>query len=282
MNFDDDLYSGPITLIVEDATTRAFLQTLWADKDIHFRVGAGHEGVAALAHGASGSSSRVKIVGLVDRDFAPDNKARWRDLSVTVLRLTRHEIENYFLDWSVLEKLSSKSRKRSAQEIESEARNHARRRIWWMAGKRILRKMREDFIAGFPEDPAISSTTDEVAQENVISHLCEHSFWRNLTETQRRWTAPQIRKMVIQEGEKYQHDLSSQTWLETFSGKEIVRHLRSYAGLDPPGSSSSPAERDQDLGRKVADSMRKQRLVPADLSELRDALRYRANLPPGG
>ncbi|HEX2573298.1 MAG TPA: hypothetical protein VH877_27360, partial [Polyangia bacterium] len=72
-------------------------------------------------------------------------------------------------------------------------------------------------------------------------------------------------------------------WQECFSGKEILRHLRSHLpGLDrnKGGPASSPL-RDEDLAKQLAELMRKRTDSPPareELMALRRALRGRAGL----
>lgn len=274
---DDDFYRAPITLVVEDPATRAFLSALWADPDITYRQGAGHEGVAALVNNAPRKGGRV-IVGLVDLDSSAKNRDRWADPALSLLRLDRHEIENYFLDWGILGRLSGK---RTPAEIEAEARSYAGAMIWWMASKRVLRQIRVDFLSNFVGDPlAPRDPLDQGNLEHAVAHIHRHPFWKNNGKAQKQWTEIEIRNRVRQEGATYEGDLASGRWLETFSGKELLRYLRSYAGLDEKSKNGTAAERDEDLGRKIALRMKAQNTIPADFLELRRALRLRAGLTP--
>lgn len=272
----DDFYRAPITLIVEDPTTQVFLEEIWErDPKINIRVGAGHEGVAALVKGAP-DRHELLVVGMVDRDLGTRNSDRWDDPSTKIFRLDRHEIENYFLDWKTLASLSEK--KLSAEQIEQEALAFAALLVWWMACKIVLRKIRTDWMDGFPEEPRLPPTPDARDKQSAVAYLQNHPVWKNHAKALKSWEGVSIERKITEEGQRYQHDLESAMWLETFSGKEIFRHLRDFAALDRTLKFSSPAQRDEDLGRKIGSKMLKAGVIPPELTRLRGVLRKRAGL----
>jgi hypothetical protein len=269
---DADFFRAPITVVVEDPATRAFIDGLWRDPKITLRVGASRAGVEAIAKGATRVAHRV-VVGLVDLDFFTPHEDHWVDPSKSVLRLNRHEIENYLLDWGILAKIA----RCSEQELEQEAAAQARRLIWWMACKRVLHQFSRDLTEGFPSAPKVPPDAQAADQTAATSFIKDHPFWKKYRETQKSWQPRDIAVKVAQEGERYEQDCASGRWAETFSGKELLHHLRSFAALDH-ASQSTPAQRDEDLARRVAGEMYKSGKIPGDFRRLREALYQRAGM----
>jgi hypothetical protein len=76
--------------------------------------------------------------------------------------------------------------------------------------------------------------------------------------------------------------LAGDAWMRSFSGKEIFRYLRSHVrGLDeapvrPPNPTA--AERDLNLGKRVARQMNEMRRIPPKLAELHRVVRTKAGI----
>ncbi len=61
-------------------------------------------------------------------------------------------------------------------------------------------------------------------------------------------------------------EIASGAWLETFSGKEIFRHIRSQVPW------KFPFENDEDLAYKLAEEWRRTKSTPQFIDTLRDAI----------
>jgi hypothetical protein len=126
--------------------------------------------------------------------------------------------------------------------------------------------------------------------QTAAQHLFTSKFWRERTHLFRvRYTEQYVLRQLEELGAHFRETLQGETWQERFSGKEILRHLRSHLpALDGmrggPASSvqqRSSSQRDEDLAKRLADLMRKRTdSSPArqELMALRRALRARAGL----
>jgi hypothetical protein len=279
--FDQDLYLAPVTLWVEDHLTRIFLMELWQDPDIRARAAGGRDGVTYLVKNAPPSLRGKSIVGLVDCDFSPENVDRWRDPETVILRTPAHEFENLLLDFEALARIAGQG---SPDELKEKARSHAAQLLWWMTCKQILYEVYLAFTAKFPSPapapPAAEAPGDEGA---AADHLLSSQFWKEHRRLlDHRWTDADVRRRVRELGASYRAHLAGDDWLRSFSGKEILRFLRSHVpGLRRAagGTGLSATQHDEDLARKLARVMRgNPSTTVAPLASLRAALRARAGL----
>lgn len=275
-----DLYRAPLNVWVEDPLTSSVLTALWGDAQINVIVSEGKAGVLHMV-GSAPARLRGKVYGVVDRDLEPDNKESWKSQKGDVLRLPAHEFENILLDFEVLASLSKGS---SPDAIRAHARAYAGTLHCWMVCKAALREMQQDLGSGFPAEPRVPPALGAPRNlSEVAAYLQQHEYWSKHAAILADWRGPQfLREKLRKWSEQYEADLASGSWVTSFSGKEIFRDLRSHIpGLDeapkrPP--QPTPAERDENLGKRVARKMRELNRVPSALTELRQVLRTKAGL----
>jgi hypothetical protein len=269
------LYQTRSTLWVEDPLTRVFLKELWNDPDITMRTGGGRAGVEYLVENAPSKLVGTAIVGLVDRDFSVPQA--WGESKKPILYTQAHEFENHLLDFAVLARLS---KQRSADEIKLMAVDYASKLVWWMACKRLIRELQMAHNENFPSDPpmppAIQAPMDA---ESAAGHIFESTpFWKQRAQKVHIWDESRVRRGLAEYANIYSGDVATGRWLTEFSGKEILRHLRSHVpGIDKP-SDTTTTQLDEDFARRIARTMRTSNEIPTVFNELHKTLRSRAGL----
>jgi hypothetical protein len=269
------LYQTPSTLWVEDPLTRVFLKELWNDPDITMRTGGGRAGVEYLVENGPSKLVGTAILGLVDRDFSVPQA--WGESNKPILFTQAHEFENHLLEFAVFARLS---RQRSADEIQQIAAEHASKLVWWMACKRVIRDLQMAHNENFPSDPpmapAVQAPTDA---ESAARHIFESTpFWNQRPKKLHIWDKSRVHSSLVEYANIYSRDLETGGWVTEFSGKEILRHVRSHVpGIDKPNNTST-SQRDEDFARRIARMMRERNEIPTVFNELHKTLRSRAGL----
>ena len=273
-----DLYdvSRP-TLWVEDELTRLFLTEIWSDRQIRVVTAGGRGGVDFLVSGAPRGLVGKTVVGLVDRDFSPDNRDSWGNHDTRILRTPAHELENHLLDFGILGALSGET----PATIEGVARACAAAIKWWMVCKTARYEVFGAVSAYFPGEPAAVAMDQQAATD----HLVNSNYWREHRQALATYTAPYLAQRVTEIGADYDAHLASGEWVRSFSGKEIFRRVRGeIRGLAAMAKAETPAANDEDLAVRIAREARKPAFAQsptADLfKEMRAVLRTRAGLPP--
>ena len=271
-----ELYRGPVSVWVEDLVTHAVLTEVWADKDISVHVSDGKPGVI---HMVNASPRDRHVFGVVDRDFEEGNEDRWSQAGLRVFRLPAHELENLLLDFEVLAVLSGRA---DATAIEARAHERAREMVFWMVCCRVLADMQRELGKGFPPAPSDAVGLKSLAE--VKRHLDESVYWTVHGPHWRRWSSGPDRGQALEAASQvFQRQLETDEWKRSFSGKELLRHLRSHVpGLDKtPRRPPQPTQLDRDLNlaKEISRKLRDLGRQPPALVTLRSVLRARAGLP---
>ncbi len=177
------------------------------------------------------------------------------------------------------------SGRESASEIEAEARSFAASLKWWMACKTALHELEGRSGAGFPKDPPpppdpAAPTTPETA----AAHITGSRFWKEHDQFVKDRSRGYIERRIGEIGADYEQHLGSDEWVQTFSGKEMLRHLRTkLAGLRDRARGATPTQIDESLGVQVARELKKPERSSSRSAEalraMRAALRARARTP---
>ena len=271
------LYRAPLSVWVEDPLSHSVLTALWQDPRINVVITHGKPGVRHMVR-SNPDPARYCVFGVVDRDFDDDNEADWPSAGCRIFHLPAHELENLLLDFEVLAALAKGT---SAAAIRAVARARAVQLRWWMVQKAVLREMQRELGAGFPGDAPTDAAL--LCAADVERRLRTSAYWTEHEAALKSWIEKtRLDDRIRALGEQTKADLDSDAWTQTFSGKEIFRHLRAHVrGLDeapirPPNPSAS--ERDLDLGKRIARQMKDMHRVPAKLMELRQIVRTKAGL----
>jgi hypothetical protein len=271
------LSRAPLNVWVEDPLSHSVLTALWQDPRINVVITQGKSGVRHMVR-SNPDPERYCVFGVVDRDFDDDNEIEWANVGCRIFHLPVHEFENLLLDFDVLAALAKGP---TVAEVRAVARERAVKLRWWMVHKAVLREMQQELGAGFPGDASSDGSLSSAA--DVAQRLRTSAYWTDHGVALKRWLEKaRLDDRIRELGEQLQSDLDGDAWIQTFSGKEIFRHLRSHVrGLDeapirPPNPSA--AERDLNLGKRIARQMKDMQRVPAKLMELRQILRTKARL----
>lgn len=255
---DDAFFRGKALLLVEDALTRVVLAECWRmdakARAIAVRPVGGHSSVVALVQAARELRHNY-VFGLVDRDFAGRSGT-----GASVIRTELHEIENHLLDYAALARISRGS---TAAVIEQVATARAADLQAWMAVRKTLVEMKTE-IPGMPGDPRESEVPDEATAKAWVRALPYPQDAERLIRT--KWTKPYLDSRLQSHLGWCAAESTSGRWVESFSGKEIFRHVRSNVPWRFPIGS------DEDLAQKVAERWQRQGSTPTFINTLRDAV----------
>ncbi|MCI0459533.1 MAG: hypothetical protein L0Z62_21500 [Gemmataceae bacterium] len=269
------LYNRPIILWVEDLVTSTYLGECWNDPDIGFRVAGGHEGIRILVASAQ-KEGFGHVFGFVDRDFRSSNRPSWPTPTASrVFVPEAHEVENYVLEPDHLACCDLNNGGRSAAEVRTRLETQASRMVWWTACRRVLSELRAEAVQDFPSHAQVSTLADA---ERLI---CDSDWFKNLSGFATGITAAGAvgHRLTAAHGQA-DAELNSGQWQQSYSGKPFLRDLHNWLYTPPAGAATAKAEVDRDLVRSVARWQVANSVVPAEVQELRAALRQRVGLPP--
>jgi hypothetical protein len=260
--------TAKVHVLVEDELTEALLSGTWRDVDIRVDAVGGGETVSAMVNNAR-QRGALNVFGIVDLDF--NIRPGWFSKG-TLFRLPRHEAENYLFDFNALDALA----RTASGDVEREATSFANQCTAYMAARHALSKIDRELTANFP--PAPRAPEQPFTLVDAIAHVNDPKFLGGLrTSIKVSWTEAAITALVTDSETLYAREVGSGKWVETFSGKEIVRHLRGrFTRL--AGKGATPAQSDIDLAMRVTTFWQKRGAIPTDLSTLRTDLRQRAGL----
>lgn len=267
-----------IVVWVEDKLTYLYLQEAWADADIALSIAGGNESIRAVVHNER-QAGRLNHFGVRDRDFAPTNYPNWSNPSsgTEVFTLPVHEVENYLLDENALAGNRLNTGRRTAAEVLTRMQAHAGTLAWWMACRRVLSEIRDSVFDTFPKHPGGPRDGTAMSRQLAEDYILNHPWYLGIGGTVAAWTPAEIRHRLTLAHAAMHGDIASGRWRETFSGKEIFKHVRGWVYGGRGGSS---ADHDSDLAMAVAQWQVANQAVPPTVAELRSALRRRVGLPP--
>ena len=270
-----ELYRSGINVWVEDSLTSNYLTTVWgADPNISFLVGGGKDWVGAAVKNArvNGSSN---VFGVIDRDFRESNRADWLNTAKdpAVFVPTVHELENFCLDPAALEGCDVNNLNRTRPEIQAMLEARARKLCWWMACREVVASYAADFRNNFIKHPPANIPNAAAAE----LHVCNSRWFTSFQDKVPTVTRDEVVNRLQEAHQRAEARVNSGEWTSEFSGKELFRDVRSriYDSSDRPVSQS---ELDADVAKSVAQWQLANGSVPAELTELRTALRMRVGL----
>ena len=273
------LATRPIVLWVEDALTKAYIERIWQPEDILFNIliGGGVSSIHAVVHDLRADGYEY-VFGLTDRDWNDTNVNQWNnpDCSLGVFRPTAFEIENYLLDWNALEgcSVNQKRHQRTRAWITTTAQNHAQRMPCWMACRSVLADYRNRMIHDFPTQPKVPDIQTLAQAETYIQTT--NGWHAGIQATVNHIVGAGTLTIDLQTAHaRWNQALTDGTWTVHFSGREVFRVLRGSI-LDAAGFTQT--ELDTDLAKSVADWQVANNTVPAELANLKTALRTRVGV----
>lgn len=258
--------SARVFLWVEDMLTYGVLTELWAGSGIQVEIAGNRAAVEALVNDVP-PEDRGRVFGLVDVDTI-NLPPTWSAQTEQCLKTPGHEFENLLLQdfetWArctLQEPPRPKAVANQKTLIETTALQFAETMVWWMAFKRVSREIRVDLTQAFPSDPSVSALMDAAS---AAKRITDAPFFKNVVKLSKR----DVPQRIATAGNALQADLSSGRWRESFSGKEVFRHLRGR--FDRVPFQGTAAEHDEDFARRLARRMKPS--PPQVFSDLRDRL----------
>jgi len=247
-------------VLVEDEFTQALLATAWNDVSVRVEHVGGVGAVRAMGKDARGRKATT-VFGVVDRDFAVS--AGWTGESQTY-RLQRHEAENYLLDFDVLAELA----RDTSESLMREATSYALRCCPWMAARRTLMEIDHGLNENFPGAPDLGQQPPP-SLDAAVALVGSKAFWKGLRKKlKQHWADVALRDLVHQHHGTFEAEVTNGRWAETFSGKEVLRHLgQRFPKLALP---------EVDLAIRVARQWRARTRIPAELADLLAEIKRRA------
>lgn len=267
--------TATMALVVEDPLTRDYLRAVWENPiEIAFVLGGGNDGVHAIVKSFR-EEGYPNVFGVTDRDFRPSNRADWHTPTRTfrTFVLPVHEVENYLLDARALQASPYQNRGLDITAIENQMRAKAGVLCWWAACRETLDELKQRFREPFPSDPS-QAVTDEFS---ALAYVCESVWFRKLADEAARSTVADVHARLVADHAVAADRLHDGSWRQEFAGKEIIRDVAGWM-CDQTGVTHFPprkAEFYSDLAKWVAAWQTANGAVPADLIDLRAALRER-------
>jgi hypothetical protein len=259
--------SFPAYLWVEDEETRTYLETAWNGESlVKLYVAGGHEHIRAVVNAAR-TDWNTHVFGLRDRDFTTSNRSHWMDESLSVFAGDSLEVENLMLDPTAIASCEVNTSGLDASAIESYLAQLAARQVHWMACRRLISDISVSLTEGFVEHP---KRTTVLSYDDALKTITESRWYAEVRpKLDSIWVPALIEAKLVQYEAEYGHALSSGGWLRAFSGKELLRDLRSSVWTkkqckDPEGL--------QVFVRSIAEAQVKIGRVPAEVNELRTAI----------
>jgi hypothetical protein len=272
----DSLYKAArIVLWVEDTLTRDYLRAAWGNTpDVAFYVAGGNEHIPRLVTAARQLPTPIgHVFGVLDRDFGRTNRPSWA--TADNFKLPRHEMENYLLDKDALSGIVPfNNRGRSIADIDTEMQRLAARQPAWLACRHAIQHLRGQALQDFPSSPGVVHVPDVPAAINRI--VSSTWYTQVIGRLNAAVTTAEVTNQINGAFGQYQADLTSGVWVESFSGKEIFRELRSYV-YQPQ---HNPGEPDNDVAKAIGAWQLANNRVPQDITDLLSALRTRVGLTP--
>ena len=267
------LYRRPINVWVEDSLTSEYLQELWREPRALLLI-AGATGSVKPAVQDAARNGASNVFGIVDRDFENTNRQRWENAQLRCFVVPAHEMENYLLDEYALAGCDLNNRSRSAVDILARMRDRAKGLLLWMAVCHTLKRVRRYCLDDYPQRPSAT----KISTLNEAWQFIEQSPWFQSFSTRAADIAAPatVRGWLSDAFASLDHDLATDDWKQTFSGKEILRDIRGF--IYQPPQPAPPSVHDVDLAQSVARWQADNGRVPNDLMELLRLLRTKAGV----
>lgn len=268
--------SFPAYLWVEDEETRTYLETAWSGESlIKLYVAGGARHVGAVVKAAR-EDWNTHVFGLRDRDFADSNRNRWSEPDVHVFAGDSLEVENLMLDAEAIADCDVNTSGLGSAAVEERMVALASPQISWMACRRLISEISEAATRNFVEHPRRANIRSHAEALNAITGS---EWWRHVLPTlPATWGNSQdIGTKLTAHEAGYASALRDRSWREKFSGKEILRDLRSAVWTkkhepDPGGA--------QTFVRAIAAAQVRLGRVPDEVNTLRRVIRHRIGRAP--
>jgi len=257
---------------VEDEETRTYLGEVWQDPEIGLLVAGGHTNLHAVVT-SSRKDGFAHVFGFRDRDFGRSNRATWQTQETQVMTSEVFEIENLLLDSEAMAVCDVNTSSKTAVQITAELTQLAGGLPWWMSCRHAITEIRTAVTDQFTGHPKRGAVKTQAEAETAI--FASH-WWTTVLPTLGASTAqPLVQASLQQHHAAYSAMLGDGQWRTHFSGKEVLRDVVTRIWTKKH-STRLLLDFIQAVGRAQRSSSR----IPAEVTELRAALRAPVGLPP--
>lgn len=261
-----------VYLWVEDEETRTYLTEVWQDSDMGLLVSFGHTNLRAMVMLAR-QERFTHVFGFRDRDFGRSNRTRWNDATTTVMTSDALELENLLLDSAAIAACDVNTSGKTATQIDDELMKVAVELPWWMSCRKVITEIRDavtEQSIGHPKRGKVKSQTEAEAA------ILGSPWWTTvLPAIGPSTTQPLVQASLQQHHATYSAMLASGQWRTHFSGKEVLRDV-----VGRVWTKKKSLRVHSDFIQSIGRAQRVAGQVPAEIKELRDALRAHMGLSP--
>ena len=135
---------------------------------------------------------------------------------------------------------------------------------------RALHEIDLSLTESFPALPAPNEQRP-LTLDGAVALVCDRTFWSGLRKKlNEHRTENALGKLVHQHHDTYSGEVESGLWLSTFSGKEVIQHLR--------GKFAKLGTNNVDLAKRVAKRWRETKRIPEELGALSAELKRRGGV----
>ena len=257
---------------VEDEETRTYLNAVWQDPDIGLLVAGGHENIHAVVKSAR-QDSFAHVFGFRDRDFGRSNRATWSNRETEVMTSEAFEVENLVLDSAAMAACLVNTSSKDAAQIEAELQLLAAELPWWMSCRKAISEIREgvtDQFTGHPKRGAVKTQADA-----ELTIFTSPGWTTVLPAIGTSTTQPLVCARLQQHHASYAAMLLTSEWRTHFSGKEVLGEI-----VTRVWTRNRSRRVHFDFIQSIGEAQRLTGQVPAEINDLRAALRAHVGLPP--
>lgn len=261
-----------VYLWVEDEETRTYLTEVWQDPEIGLLVAGGHTNLQAVV-ASSRQEGFAHVFGFCDRDLGQSNRARWNEKTTVVMKSEALELENLLLDSVAMAACDVNTSGKSAAQIEVDLVGLATELPWWMSCRKAITEIRDAVVAQLIEHPKRGGIKTQADAEKAIF---ETPWWiAVLPNIGTNTTRPRVEASLQLHHASYSAMLGNGQWRTHFSGKEVLRDMATRVWT----RKRSPRLH-FDFIQSIGRAQRVAGQIPAEIKDLRDALRAHVGLSP--
>lgn len=261
-----------VYLWVEDEETRTYLTAVWQDPEIGLLIAGGHENIHAVVK-SSRRDNFTHVFGFRDRDFGRSNRAAWQNKETEVMTSDAFEVENLVLDSAAIADCDVNTSGKNAAQIDAELVALAGALPWWMSCRRAITEIHDAVAGQFIGHPKRGSIKTQPEAEAAIF---ASPWWTTvLPAVGTSVTQPSVEASLQQHHASYSAMLGNGDWQMHFSGKEVLRDM-----VTRIWTRRHSARLHIDFIQSIGRAQRASGQVPAEIKELRAALRAHGSLPP--
>ena len=275
----DAVFGSKIVVYVEDEITTRYLNAIIGDngKMVGFSAVGGAKTVLGMLEEATRCNRKVITFGVIDRDYACDNKQGWHQRSgACCYQLPNHEIENYLLDFESISRFTPKgeSTGKSAAHWRDIAHTVAKKYLYSIVYNHLIANVQQECGRNFPRQIILSSSPN-----SDYTIIANGEILRSADDVVKRFEAERwFAEIGDSIAEFRQHDalvklarslearyaplLESYDdgWTREFPGKEMFGAVANAMSLTLNDK--------LELARWIGESQRKRNAIPTDIREL--------------